>query len=77
LRCQRLGYLDDLLLVPLGVALALKMIPREVLVESRSGAVEVMREGRPVNRAVAVVIVATWLLLAAAGIAFVVNILVD
>ena len=72
-----LGYLDDLLLVPLGVALVLKMIPCDVLVESRSGAVEVIREGRPINRTVAVVIVAIWLLLAAVGITFVVNVLVD
>jgi len=72
-----LGYLDDLLLVPLGVALALKMIPREVLIESRSGAVDVLREGKPINRAAAVVIVVIWLLLAAVCIAFVVNVLVD
>ena len=30
-----LGYLDDLLLVPLGIALALKMIPAEVMAEAR------------------------------------------
>ena len=30
-----LGYLDDLVLVPLGIALALKMIPLEVMVDAR------------------------------------------
>ena len=33
-----LGYLDDVLLVPLGVALAIKMIPREIMEECRQRA---------------------------------------
>ena len=43
-----LGYLDDLIIVPLGVALARRMIPRTVLDECREKAGEVMRQGRPV-----------------------------
>lgn len=31
-----LGYLDDLLLLPLGIALALRLVPRHVLEEHRS-----------------------------------------
>lgn len=60
-----LGYLDDLVLVPLGVLLARRMIPPEVLSECRARAREVMAAGKPVNRAAAVVIVLIWLLLAA------------
>jgi uncharacterized membrane protein YkvA (DUF1232 family) len=30
-----IGYLDDLLLIPLGIALAIKLIPKEVLEKSR------------------------------------------
>ncbi|UCG00143.1 MAG: DUF1232 domain-containing protein [Spirochaetaceae bacterium] len=30
-----LGYLDDMVLIPLGITLALKMIPREIMVECR------------------------------------------
>lgn len=60
-----LGYLDDLLIVPLGVVLAIKMIPPEVLSDCREQAQEVMRQGKPVNRVAAVVIVAIWLSLAA------------
>ncbi len=59
-----LGYLDDLLLVPLGVLLALKMIPPEVWAESRARAREATLSGRPVRWAAAVV-VATWLLVLA------------
>src|SRR5512143_873598 len=65
-----LGYLDDLILIPLGIKIAISMIPAEVLAESREKAQAVMRQGRPVNRAAAVVIVAIWLLMAALVIAF-------
>ena len=64
-----LGYLDDLVLVPLGIWLALKLIPPAVMAENRAKAAAVMAEGKPVNRAAAVVIVGIWLLLAALGIA--------
>lgn len=63
-----LGYLDDLILLPLGIALALRLIPPPVMAECREQAREAMREGRPVNRIAAGVIVAIWLLLAAAAI---------
>ena len=60
-----LGYLDDLILVPLGVALAVRLVPPEVLSECRRKA----HEGgeRPVNRVAAVVVVAVWVILAVAG----------
>ncbi|MGC8780376.1 MAG: YkvA family protein [Anaerolineae bacterium] len=57
-----LGYLDDLVLVPLGVALALRLIPPDVLAESRARARNIT--DRPTNRAAAAVIVAIWLALA-------------
>jgi uncharacterized membrane protein YkvA (DUF1232 family) len=56
-----LGYLDDLVLVPFGIWLALKMIPPEVMAESRSRAQEALSHGKPVSRAAAIVIVAIWL----------------
>ena len=63
-----LGYLDDLVLVPIGIWLALKLIPPEVMAESRARAQESLANGKPVSRAAAVIIVAIWLLLAALGI---------
>jgi len=53
-----LGYLDDLVIVPLGVMLVLRMVPAEVLAASRSKAAEAAT--RPTSRAMAAVIVATW-----------------
>ncbi len=64
-----LGYLDDLVLVPLGVALALRLIPPEVMADARAQAQDAFASGRPVSRAAAVVIVLIWLGLAALGIA--------
>lgn len=61
-----LGYLDDLLLVPLGITLALKMIPPPVMAACRDQARAA--EGRPVNWIAAVIIVALWVGLAVAAI---------
>jgi uncharacterized membrane protein YkvA (DUF1232 family) len=60
-----IGYLDDLILVPLGLTLAIRMIPAKVLAECREKAKE--RSKKPVNRVAAVVVVAVWLALAALG----------
>jgi uncharacterized membrane protein YkvA (DUF1232 family) len=70
-----LGYLDDLVLVPLGVALVLQMIPRDVLAESRDRASKLMSEGKPTSRAAVVVIVAVWLLLAVMAVVAVARLL--
>jgi len=60
-----LGYLDDLVLLPLGVVLALKMIPAEVMQESRAKAEKDIAEGgRWFTRLawiMAVVIVLIWI----------------
>ncbi len=56
-----IGYLDDLLIIPLGALLALKMIPREVIEESRAKAKEVVEKGKPVNKVAALVIVLIWI----------------
>lgn len=54
-----LGYLDDLILVPLGVALVLRMIPAGLMAEFRAEAIA--REGRPRSLAAAIVILMLWL----------------
>lgn len=60
-----LGYVDDLILIPLGIMLALKMIPPPILAECRAKAQAAMSQGKPTNRVAAIIIVAIWLLLVA------------
>lgn len=57
-----LGYLDDLLLVPLGIALALRLIPAEVMADARRRAAEA--DAGPQGRAWlgALLVAAIWLL---------------
>ena len=59
-----LGYLDDLLLVPLGVWLALRMIPPQVMAECRQQAEVKMTEGKPVSWVGALIVILIWLSLA-------------
>ena len=61
-----LGYLDDLILVPLGIALALKMIPPAVLDECREQAQLAMEEGNPTSWMAAVAVITIWLVIAVA-----------
>ena len=63
-----LGYLDDLLIVPFGVWLSVKMIPEDVLLECRQRA-EVAME-KPTNWMAAAIIVLIWLVLLVFGIRF-------
>jgi uncharacterized membrane protein YkvA (DUF1232 family) len=55
-----IGYVDDLLLLPLGIYLALKMIPPEVLTECRAKAAAT-RDELPRNWWAGAVIVLLWL----------------
>lgn len=65
-----LGYLDDLILLPLGITLAIRLVPSAVLAECRSRAEEIRRAGKPINWVAGAVIVIVWLGLAALGIAW-------
>jgi uncharacterized membrane protein YkvA (DUF1232 family) len=60
-----LGYLDDLVLIPLGVVAVRRMVPDYVMTECRLKA-QALTE-RPTSRIAAVVIVLIWLALAAAS----------
>jgi uncharacterized membrane protein YkvA (DUF1232 family) len=57
-----LGYLDDLLLLPLGIWLAVRLLPAEVLAECRARAAQTLEQPR--SRTAAAVIVALWIALA-------------
>jgi|ERR1700750_2525071 uncharacterized membrane protein YkvA (DUF1232 family) len=53
-----IGYLDDLVIVPLGVWLVVSLIPGEVMVECRTRASET--KGRPTSSGGMVAIILLW-----------------
>ncbi len=59
-----LGYLDDLVIVPLGIALAVRLVPPVLMAEYRQKAA--LRDSRPRSLAGAAAIAALWLLAVAA-----------
>jgi uncharacterized membrane protein YkvA (DUF1232 family) len=60
-----LGYLDDIIIVPLGVKLALAMIPESVLADCREKAAQLRQGGKPVNWITGALFICVWLALAA------------
>jgi uncharacterized membrane protein YkvA (DUF1232 family) len=59
-----LGYLDDLVLIPLGLALAIRMIPPAVLAEHRAEAARRFAAQGPRSRVAPIVVVVIWVLAA-------------
>lgn len=59
-----LGQIDDLVIVPLGILLAVRLIPAAVMAELRARATA--RAAAPVSRSGAVAVVALWLAAAVA-----------
>ncbi|MCD9025367.1 YkvA family protein [Cohnella silvisoli] len=57
-----LGYLDDVILVPLGVALALKMMPKAVIQECIVKAEDRLKNGKPKNWLVGSLIILVWIM---------------
>ncbi|MCS6881457.1 MAG: YkvA family protein [Oscillochloridaceae bacterium] len=68
-----LGYLDDLVITPLGVIIALKMIPPEVMDEARRKSEEMVQQGKPISRAGAMMVIAIWLVIIIAIVWSIVN----
>jgi uncharacterized membrane protein YkvA (DUF1232 family) len=62
------GLLDEMVVVPIGVLLAAKMIPPDVFEECREKAREVAEGEKPMSRIAAVVIVAVWLMCVALAV---------
>ena len=58
-----LGYLDDLILVPLGIMIAVSLVPATLMAEFRAEAAR--REAQPSSRAGAVLVVMIWVAAAA------------
>jgi len=56
-----IGYLDDLIIVPLGIMLAVKLVPADLMQEFRD---EATRRAKPVSKAGLAFMVAVWILAA-------------
>ena len=63
-----LGYLDDLIIVPAGITLALKMIPTEVMANARERAKEAKSQDDRTHWVGAVMVIFIWLGLLALAI---------
>jgi len=66
-----IGYLDDIILVPLGIALAIRLIPPALLEEHRES-VSARIAKRPVSQMGALVIISIWVALASLFVAWLV-----
>ena len=62
------GLLDEMVVVPIGVLIAAKMIPQQVMEECQERAREVAEGEQPVSRVAAVAVVAVWLLCVALAV---------
>ena len=60
-----LGYLDDLLLIPLGIWIVIRLIPPEVMAECRTRAEGIVGKAARAGKIAAVVIVTLWIVAAA------------
>ncbi len=67
-----LGYLDDLVVVPLGVLLVIRLVPGEVMAECQAQAADLKEGGAPQFRWMRVVVIGLWL----AALAVVVGLIV-
>src|SRR5215207_2552412 len=63
-----IGLLDEMVVVPIGVLIAAKMIPRQVMEECQEKARQRAEGEKPVSRVAAVVIVAVWVLCVALAV---------
>ena len=57
-----LGYLDDLIITPIGIALSVRMIPPDVMARARQAAAQASVEGKINTRAGIVIVLVIWAL---------------
>ena len=58
-----LGYLDDVIILPLGIMFALKMISKDVISDCELKANEMMKNGKPKNWIVGSLIILIWIVI--------------
>ena len=57
------GYLDDLVLLPIGIALAIRLIPRDIMNECREQSENIFKEGKPKNWVAGAIIILIWIVI--------------
>lgn len=57
-----LGYVDDLILVPIGIYLAIKLIPKSIMDECRQQAEDIFSKNKPKSWIAGVVIICIWII---------------
>ena len=58
-----LGYLDDLIIVPMGVALAIRLIPNNIMNECREQSENTFKDGKPKNWVAGGIIIFIWIVI--------------
>jgi len=56
-----LGYLDDLILIPIGVAFAIRLIPKDIMNECREQSENIFKDGKPKNWVAGGIIIFIWI----------------
>lgn len=55
-----LGYLDDMIILPLGIALAIKLIPPDIMKQCRDASRDAFSDGKPKNWIAGLMILCVW-----------------
>lgn len=58
-----IGYLDDIILLPLGIALAIKLIPKSIWIQCKSEAHNATLKSLPRSKIAAVIVVTIWIVI--------------
>ncbi|CAN7327896.1 YkvA family protein [Phyllobacterium sp. LjRoot231] len=66
-----IGYLDDLILVPLGIFLVIRTIPPHIMAECRQKAT--IAGTRPISRGAVVIVVVLWIITAAIALRYILS----
>jgi uncharacterized membrane protein YkvA (DUF1232 family) len=54
------GYLDDVIIVPLGIAIAIRMIPAQVMIDARKQAEHIGNTGKSISKLGILIIIGIW-----------------
>ena len=68
-----LGYLDDLILLPLFIWISIKLIPKDIMEQSKIEAVDLWKDGKPKKWYYGIPIVIFWLIIAIIAIKLVIK----